>query len=205
MSLVRGGWQRACGRSCNATFRTLRLTFAGPGSEQFAEFDGGIEALGFVEDLDVLYQESRVAIVPVRKASGTRITTIEAWGHGRPVVATSAGLSGLSYTDGVDVLVTDDAVDLADRVIDVLTDRALAERLAAGGRIAVGRYDAQRWVPTVAALVEGAAAVVPDRDAPLRPKLVGAPDVEADVATLDRVREPLPFAHVGTTERDSIS
>ena len=63
---------------------------------------------------------------------------LEAWAQGRPVVAAAAqGPSALIDEGGTGLLVPrDDAGALAEALARVLADRALAARLAAGGRAA---------------------------------------------------------------------
>src|SRR5207302_4004164 len=67
-------------------------------------------------------EQARVAVVPLRIGSGTRIKALEAMAAGRPVVGTSVGLEGLDIEDGVHALVADEPPTLADAVVRVLTD-----------------------------------------------------------------------------------
>ena len=77
---------------------------------------------------------ARVAVVPLRLGSGTRLKALEAMASGRPVVGTSLGLSGLHMVDGEHALIADDAARFGACVAGVIADNALAERLARGGR-----------------------------------------------------------------------
>ena len=84
-------------------------------------------------------RRARMAAVPVRFGSGTRIKVLEALAAGRPVVSTSVGVAGLGATPA---LVHDDAAGFAAAVVDVLTDDELARRLGAEGPGAALRWPA---------------------------------------------------------------
>ena len=78
-------------------------------------------------------ERARVALVPVRIGSGTRLPAHEAMAAGRPVVGTTVGLEGLDVEDGVHVLVADEPASLAAAVTRLLNDDELAGRLAKAG------------------------------------------------------------------------
>jgi glycosyltransferase involved in cell wall biosynthesis len=78
-------------------------------------------------------ESARVALVPVRIGSGTRLKALEAMAAGRPVVGTTVGLEGLDVEDGVHVLVADEPESLAAAVTRLLTDDELAVRVAHAG------------------------------------------------------------------------
>jgi glycosyltransferase involved in cell wall biosynthesis len=84
--------------------------------------------------------EARVAIVPVRIGSGTRIKALEAMAAGRPVVGTTVGLAGLGVVPGRHALVADDPSAFAEAVVALLADDGLATRLAAAGRELAERF-----------------------------------------------------------------
>jgi glycosyltransferase involved in cell wall biosynthesis len=82
---------------------------------------------------------ARVAIVPLRIGTGSRLKALEAMAAGRPVLGTSIGLGGLEVEDGVNVVVADDPSAMAEGAVELLTQSARAERLAAAGRRLVER------------------------------------------------------------------
>ena len=86
-------------------------------------------------------QAARVAVVPVRIGSGTRLKALEAMASGRPVVGTTVGLEGLDVVDAHHALVRDRPADMAHAILALFADDDLAARVAARGRdLAVGRF-----------------------------------------------------------------
>jgi glycosyltransferase involved in cell wall biosynthesis len=104
-------------------------------------------------------EQARVAVVPLRIGSGTRLKALEAMASSRPVAGTSVGLEGLGIEAGTQALVADDPALLAAAIVQLLTDDALANRVAAAGAeytrerfawVSIGR----RFVDTLLELVQ---------------------------------------------------
>ena len=87
----------------------------------------GVCSLGVVQWVGPLYRAASMVIVPIRRGEGISIKTIEAFGYGKPVVTTTAGLRGLPHD--IDHPKFDDPEDFAARVVRLATDDA--ERRAA--------------------------------------------------------------------------
>lgn len=86
----------------------------------------GAELLGFVPDLDPLYERASVVVVPVRLGAGVKFKVVDALAAGVPVVTTTVGAEGIgdpSWFAGIH----DDAGDLADAVLRVLDGTVDAE------------------------------------------------------------------------------
>ncbi len=90
----------------------------------------GVRLLGVVRDLARLYQEASVVISPLLAGSGLKIKLIEALGHGKAIVATSATLRGVEAELRDVVAVADEPADFAAAVIGLLTDEELRMRRA---------------------------------------------------------------------------
>ncbi|HUY35698.1 MAG TPA: glycosyltransferase [Pirellulales bacterium] len=73
----------------------LRWAIAGSVCESLALADPAVDLLGRVDDLDALYRKSKIVIVPLFQGAGVSIKTLEALGHGKPVVSTPVGMRGL--------------------------------------------------------------------------------------------------------------
>ena len=94
----------------------------------------GIRAVGFVEDLDDVYRDALALVAPVIGGSGVRMKLLEAFAAGMPTVTTTDGAAGLDLEDGRELLIADGPHEFADRVVRLLGDRALRDRLREGGR-----------------------------------------------------------------------
>jgi len=131
-----------------AALPDAQLAIVGQGTVELGVADPalGIEACGYVHDLEAVYRSSRVALCPVREGSGTRIKLIEAAVHGRPAVSTTVGAEGLAFRPGCEILIADRAADFAAACIELL--QAGNGRAEAVGRAARRRacevYDQER-------------------------------------------------------------
>src|SRR5581483_3269969 len=97
---------------------------------------------GYVPDLAPLFAAAGVLVVPLWVGGGVRVKILEAFARGLPVVSTTIGAEGIAAVPGRDLLVADDPASFADAVVHVLTDRALAARLATSARAFVeARHD----------------------------------------------------------------
>ncbi|WP_460456247.1 glycosyltransferase [Arenimonas alkanexedens] len=94
----------------------------------------GIHFHGHVPDLGPLLASSRISLAPLRYGAGVKGKVNQALAHGLPVVATSCATEGMFLTDGVDVLVADDAEGFAAAVQRLCEDASLWQALALGGQ-----------------------------------------------------------------------
>ncbi|MEA2645034.1 MAG: polysaccharide biosynthesis protein PslH, partial [Chloroflexota bacterium] len=69
----------------------------------------GVSVHPDVESVEPFLSAARVAVVPIRVGSGTRLKALEAMAAGRVVVGTSIGLEGIDATPGVDAYIADAA------------------------------------------------------------------------------------------------
>jgi glycosyltransferase involved in cell wall biosynthesis len=101
----------------------------------------GVTVHADVEAVAPYLESARVAVVPLRMGSGTRLKALEASAAGRPVVGTAVGLAGVPWRNGVNALIADDASSMARAVVSVLTDDAVASSLASEGRHLAEQFD----------------------------------------------------------------
>ena len=115
----------------------LRLKLAGPNCPEPspAEAAMGIESLGFVDDLDALFDSVAVSITPYRFGGGIKIKTLEALASGCPVVTTSIGAEGLDLVNGREALIADDAEQYARHIVAMCRDLTRAEAIGEQGRM----------------------------------------------------------------------
>jgi glycosyltransferase involved in cell wall biosynthesis len=107
---------------------------------------------------------ARVAVVPLRVGSGTRLKALEALAAGRPVVGTQIGLAGLGLESGRTAVIADDPDDMASAIVRlVLADWEASAMAEAGRRHVEDHFDWQSIAPgfvqSVLALAERARAV----------------------------------------------
>lgn len=85
-------------------------------------------------EIEPLYRDSALLVVPIRIGGGTRIKILEAFGYGRPVVATRIGAEGIEVEDGVHLLLADEPQAIAKACMQILNDPEAAEKLTNAGR-----------------------------------------------------------------------
>lgn len=94
----------------------------------------GVETHFDVPDVLPLLQGARVAVVPLRQGSGTRLKALEAMAAGRPLVGTPVGLEGLGLTDGSSAAIATTVEELAERAARLLVDASMADGMAREAR-----------------------------------------------------------------------
>jgi glycosyltransferase involved in cell wall biosynthesis len=130
--LVRG-WPRVLDSRPDAR---LRIVGSAANAEltTLADRTPGVDVVGSVPSVATEFARVRCSVVPIWQGGGTRIKGLEALASGRPVVGTSFGLGGVGIVNGVHALLADTPELLAQRLIEVLGDDDLAERLGIAGR-----------------------------------------------------------------------
>ena len=100
----------------------------------------GVTTVGFLEDLEPLYQRSLAMLAPVFGGSGVRVKMLEGFRAGMPVVTTPDGAFGLPLTDGAEALVAGDPDGFAERVSRLVDDEPLRQRIREGGYTYLERH-----------------------------------------------------------------
>ena len=119
---------------------SARLLVAGsdpPLRHSFADPANAIDLLGFVDDIQPLFDSTALFVCPIRSGSGVRVKLLEAFASGIPAVSTYLGAEGLARTDGEFCALADDADGFAARVVDLLENSARAAEMAARARAEV--------------------------------------------------------------------
>ncbi|MBU2870941.1 glycosyltransferase [Colwellia sp. E2M01] len=103
------------------------FTIAGKCSPQISrkllKLEPKINLLGFVDQLDELYQAHRVFICPLRFGSGIKVKVINSLSRGVPTVMTPIAAEGIKLDNEVHAYVTNDPTDFATCVLDLLTNK----------------------------------------------------------------------------------
>lgn len=116
----------------------------------FSESHPGVSYLGFVADLEPVFDGAGVMCCPILAGSGTRIKIIEAAARGLPVVSTTVGAEGLDFENGAEILIRDDAASLAQACLNLLASPQESTRLARAARAKTQRYDRRAVIDAVA-------------------------------------------------------
>jgi glycosyltransferase involved in cell wall biosynthesis len=114
-----------------------QLIIAGMNPERILAFrrtGDDVQVLGFVPDLNEIYQRTAVVCCPIRSGSGTRIKIIEACGRGIPVVSTKLGAEGLAYREEREILIRETPEALADACVRLLQDETLRRDIGQAAR-----------------------------------------------------------------------
>lgn len=119
----------------------------------------GAELRGDVADVADAFAAATLFVAPLRAGAGTRMKLLEAAAHRVPIVTTRLGARGLPLVAGRDVLIAEDAPDLAAAILDALQDRQTsAARAEAAHEIIRTRYDRAHAVERLACRLHDIAA-----------------------------------------------
>lgn len=137
-------------------FPDARLILIGASPPKELIGQGGVEILGFVEDVRPIVHQAEVMVVPLRTGGGTRLKILDGMAMGKAIVSTPLGAEGLQVTDEENILLADTPDKFATQVIRVMESAELRQRLEENGRALVQTlYDwniiareAAEWIET---------------------------------------------------------
>lgn len=123
----------------------------------------GVVVTGRVEDVRPYLRHARVVVAPMRIARGVQNKVLEGMSMARPVVVTPRGLEGIGAADGRELLVAEEAVPFAARVLAMLEPGA-GDAMAQAARSLVRReHDWSHHCNRLVGLVAGH-GVIADND-----------------------------------------
>jgi glycosyltransferase involved in cell wall biosynthesis len=93
----------------------------------------GVRVLGFVEDLDPIFNRARISVAPLRYGAGQKGKVVTSLGYGVPCVLTPVAAEGLGLEDDEGALLAETPADFADAVVRLYQDAELWQRLSDGG------------------------------------------------------------------------
>lgn len=100
----------------------------------------GVTTLGFVPDLEPLYERSGAMVAPLLGGTGVRIKLLEAFRYGIPVVTTPDGAAGLPIESGREAFVETEPSDFARRVVELATSAAQRAHIREAGYAFLERH-----------------------------------------------------------------
>ena len=121
------------------------LFIAGSDAERLERFTSppiGVTYLGFVQDIDELYNSVNIVCCPILTGGGTRIKIIEAAAHSKAIVSTKVGAEGLDFEPGLSIELHDDPYQIACECIRLLEDDIACKNMGeAAYKLASSKYD----------------------------------------------------------------
>lgn len=112
----------------------------------------GVHLHGFVEDLEPWYRRARMFVAPLRYGSGTKVKVINAFYRGMAIATTPVGMEGLDCVPDRDMVVSENAGDLAMGIERIVRDEARWNELTSNARKFAA--DSLRWAPVLAQVEE---------------------------------------------------
>ncbi|MBZ5496002.1 MAG: TIGR03087 family PEP-CTERM/XrtA system glycosyltransferase [Acidobacteriia bacterium] len=112
----------------------------------------GVEITGPVPDVRPYLIKAAVSIAPLRIACGIQNKVLESMAMRVPVVASSGAFDGITAVENEDLLVDDSPEGFASKVVALLNDPALRDRIADAGRRRIER--SHTWPACLAVLSE---------------------------------------------------
>ncbi|MEM6503641.1 MAG: glycosyltransferase family 4 protein [Cyanobacteria bacterium P01_C01_bin.89] len=132
----------------------IKVTIAGDACKYLKPVPG-IEFLGFVEDLDRLYEETAIALCPLLNGTGQQVKVVEAMARGIPVVTMAAIAESSPIEHGVNGLIADDEEQFAQCVTFLLENPDRAMEIGLAARETIRReFSQQTLTETLGAAIE---------------------------------------------------
>ena len=119
-----------------------------------------VDVAGWVENLEPLLERSRLMVAPLRFGAGLKGKVTQCLAAGLPVVTTSIGAEGLDVKDDENILIADDADEIADRIIRAYRDDELWNRISRAGQAVVAATCSPQAIEGQMRLLLGEAAAV---------------------------------------------
>lgn len=98
------------------------------------ETNPGVRIRGEVDSVVPWYESAALTVAPFRFGGGSKLKVLESLSMRRPVVSTPTGAVGLDVSGNAGVLVRDEAANVADAVVELLSTPDERTRLGDAGR-----------------------------------------------------------------------
>lgn len=114
----------------------IKLVLAGANpSKSIMKLEGGdVEIYSNVPEIVSYLQKAAVYVHPHYGGSGIQNKLLEAMSAGCPVVTTNTGNQGIYGTDGENIMIADSSEEIAKKVIKLLKDKELSEKISTNAR-----------------------------------------------------------------------
>jgi glycosyltransferase involved in cell wall biosynthesis len=96
---------------------------------------------GFRDDLSSFYSRCQVLVAPLFVGGGMVFKIVQAMSFGLPVVSSTVANEGVQARNGSEILIADDAEEFANKVVAIMSNPELWQRISSGGHAFVNeRY-----------------------------------------------------------------
>ncbi|WP_348798189.1 glycosyltransferase [Flavobacterium adhaerens] len=109
--------------------QSFKIAVVGKICNYIEDFDN-VEKILFVEDLDSVYQQTKVAICPMLSGTGLKIKVIEALSFGLPVVCNERGVDGLLNKTHNGCLIAYEENEFAKHIVQLLSDSDFYDKVS---------------------------------------------------------------------------
>lgn len=108
-----------------------------------------IEFLGFVENVVPCFLQSKLMIAPLRYGAGVKGKVGQAFEYYLPVVTTSIGAEGMFLENEINAMIADNAVDFANKIIEVYTQSEIWEKLSKNSELSLYPFSKEKLEKTI--------------------------------------------------------
>lgn len=106
---------------------------------------GNLKIEGEVKAASEFISDKNIAVIPILSGSGMRVKIIEALAHGKVVVTTSLGATGIKYLDGTNLLIANTPSEFVEKLQLLQNQPALIRTIGSEARkLAEQEYDLKK-------------------------------------------------------------
>ena len=126
----------------NAQRPEIRLLIAGGGVPKELEQKGNdqIRILGFVPEIEPLFEQVKMSIAPLRYGAGVKGKINSSMSYGVPVIASTIAAEGMDLKDGQDVLIANTPEEYMTQILRAYDDVELWNTLSIGGKANIRKH-----------------------------------------------------------------
>ena len=108
-----------------------------------------IEFLGFVENVEPYFLNSKLMIAPLRYGAGVKGKVGQAFEYYLPVVTTSIGAEGMFLENDINAMIVDNATDFANKIIEVYNQSEIWEKLSKNSELSLYPFSKEKLEKTI--------------------------------------------------------
>ena len=108
-----------------------------------------IQFLGFVENVEPYFLNSKLMIAPLRYGAGVKGKVGQAFEYYLPVVTTSIGAEGMFLENDINAIIVDNATDFANKIIEVYNQSEIWEKLSKNSELSLYPFSKEKLEKTI--------------------------------------------------------